>query len=135
MTTLLSLYEYADNANIEIDCFRMGKAECFSIVDEKGKVIVFDPYKLKSDISEKVKLAHEIGHHATGAFYDLYADNILRARCEYRANKWAIKKLIPKDELIEALEGGYIDVYELSEYFSVTEDFMTRALKAYGFLL
>lgn len=74
--------------------------------------------------------AHEVGHCATGAFY---TENTLelRSRMEYRANKWAIKKLIPRDELEEAVKSGYTEVWQLAELFCVTEDMMRFAMWIY----
>ena len=77
-----------------------------------------------------MKLAHELGHCETGAFYNEYSKFDIRAKHERRANKWAIKKLIPEDELKEACTFCY-NRYELAEHFGVTEDFMQKALDYY----
>ena len=80
---------------------------------------------------EKVKLAHELGHCETGAFYNRYAARDIRQKYENQANKWAYKKLVPQDELVEACLQGYREPWELAEYFGVTEDFLRGALKYY----
>lgn len=58
----------------------------------------------------------------------------LRKKYERAADKWAIKKLIPKDELEAAFQKGITEVWELAEYFEVTEDFVRKAAKEYGYL-
>lgn len=84
-----------------------------------------------SNMEERVHLAHEIGHCETGSFYNRYSPFDIRQKHEYRANKWAIKKLIPKDELEEAVRQGYTEVWELADHFGVTEDFMAQTIDFY----
>ncbi len=80
-------------------------------------------------------LAHELGHCETGAFYSLDSAAETRGRCENRANRWAIKTLVPADELLSALQGGITDLWALAEHFDVTEDFMSKAVDYYKNLI
>lgn len=73
-----------------------------------------------------------MGHCETGAFYNEHSLE-LRSRMEYRADKWAIKKLVPENELIEAFEEGILEIWELAEHFGVTEEFMIKACEFYGY--
>lgn len=73
-------------------------------------------------------LFHELGHCETCSFYNEHSSFDIRQRHENRADKWAIKKLIPKDELHSAVTGGCTEIWELAEYFGVTEDFMRKAV-------
>ena len=61
----------------------------------------------------------------------IYAACDVRAKHEYAADKWAIKKLVPKDELEEAVKHGFTESWELSEYFDVTVPFMQKAINYY----
>lgn len=129
---LNDLYSYADEHNIPIISFDMPKSESMSILYEGNCFIGIDPFTIKSETQEKVKLAHELGHCETGAFYNEYATCDIREKHERRANIWAIKKLIPKDKLIKAIQSGFGENrWELSEYFGVTEDLMKFALEYY----
>lgn len=129
---LLDLYNYADSRNIDVDCIDTKKAECFSIMDEDGDcAIVINPFMLKNSVDETVKLAHELGHCETGAFYYGYSPLQLKEQCEYRANLWAIKKLIPKDELKKVINNGCTELWELAEHFEVSEDLMKFAAEYY----
>ena len=129
MTDLLSLYVLAEDNGIEVDGFDLEKYESLSIQDSDGDCfIAIDPFKLTSQADEKVKLAHEIGHCVTGSFYNKYATCDLRQRHENRANKWAIRKIIPENELYDALKHGHREVWDLAEIFGVTEDFMRMAI-------
>lgn len=80
---------------------------------------------------ETVCVAHEAGHIATGTTHAICSPYDVVARHEYHANKWAIKKLIPEDELNEAVRRGNTEVWELAEEFGVTEDFMAMAVYYY----
>ena len=43
----------------------------------------------------------------------------------------AIQKLVPVDELEDAISLGYSEPWELAEYFDVTEDFIKKAVCYY----
>ena len=126
------VYTFADIHNIMLVEFDMCDTKSLSCQTLKGDChIAVDYAQLENSSEEKVLLAHEIGHCVTGAFYN--RENILdvRGRHEYRANRWAVKKLIPWQQLQEVLDIGIIEPWELAEYFEVTEDFMHTALKIY----
>lgn len=90
--------------------------------------IAIDPLKLRSLRDEKMKLAHEMGHCCTGSFYNQHTACDIRQKHENRANKWAIKRLVPKSALDNAVADGYTDVPSLAEHFDVTEEFMKLAI-------
>ena len=127
---LNALYEHADNSDVIIECYDFTYSPSVSILDEDVCYIGINPFMLQSDAEEKVKLAHELGHCETGAFYNRYALCDIREKHERRADKWAIKKLIPEDELKQAFKSCR-NRFELAEYFGVTEDFMQKALDYY----
>ncbi len=128
---LTKLYEIAEHDNIKVFSYDLGEFESLSLRDNKKCYIAIDPFLLLNIADEKVKVAHELGHCETGAFYNEYSRLDVRQKHEHRADKWAIKKLVPKDELIEAFK-TCTNRWELSEHFEVTEDFMQKALKYYS---
>lgn len=128
---LNDLYAFAEQQNIDVDCIRLKTMQCVTVQLDGTNCIFIDPFQLESNIDEKIKLAHELGHCATGSFYNEYSSLDIRAKHERRADKWAIKKLIPEDELKKALT-FCINRYELSEHFGVPEDFMQKALDYYN---
>ena len=129
---LIDLYSYAEEHNISVVAFDMPKSESMSVLYYGNCYVGIDPLAVKNEIDEKEKLAHELGHCATGSFYNEYAKCDIREKHERRANIWAIKKLIPKDKLIEVINSGFGENrWELSEYFNVTEDTMQFALDYY----
>lgn len=129
---LLDLYQFAENEHISVYCFDLPQVQSMSIMGSDGKCTVgIDPFELKTSQNEKVKLAHEIGHCTTGSFYNRYSDLDIIEKSERKADVWAIKKLIPEDELQEAFEQGIVEPWTLAEYFNVTEDFVIKAVDYY----
>lgn len=132
MMELLRLYQLAEEENIEVDCFDLKNRDALSIMDDTGACyIAINPYKLHSTQDEREKLAHELGHCVTGSFYNVYATADRRQRHENCADKWAIKKLIPVDELEDAVAKGCTECWELAERFGVTEEFIKKSVCYY----
>lgn len=132
--TLQELYGLADKERVTVVAFPLEKREALSTMDSAGQCfIAIDPRKVISSADEKTKLAHEMGHCCTGAFYNVYSQFDIRQRHENRADKWAIKKLIPKDELERALSMGYSEIWELAEYFGVSECLIRKAVSWYKY--
>ena len=129
---LLELYSLVEEQGIEIDDFRLCSVASISEMESDLTChIALDSQQLHTTAEEKVALAHEYGHCATGAFYNRYSPFDSRARDERHANKKAVYTLIPLGELIDALHSPWNSVYDLSEHFTVTEDFMRWALEYY----
>lgn len=132
MKTLQELYSLAAELNIAVDYFPMRKREALAIMDCDGScAIAIDPHKLQSESDERNKLGHEMGHCCTGAFYNEHSLYDCRQRHENRADKWAIETLIPVEELDDAVAKGCTEIWELAEYFQVSEDFMRKAVCLY----
>lgn len=96
-----------------------------------GKCYIgLDPIEITTQAEENVHLAHEIGHCANGAFYNPYSNLDVREKHEQTANRWAVKKLVPKSELVALLKKGF-ERWELAEHFEVTEEFIVLAEHLY----
>ena len=134
MTDLLDLYQCAEESSIDVDWFPMSRASSLSAPLPDGSCsVAIDPWKMETIAQETVCLAHELGHCNTGSFYNRWAARDVRQKHENRADKWAIKKLVPKDELDEAVSNGYTDLWSLANYFNVTVDFMKKAVCFYTY--
>lgn len=130
---LLELYQLSDAEHIPVYSFDLPQTHSLSLMNNDGScAVAIDPFGLNSTKDEKIRLAHELGHCVTGSFYNRYSDFDIKARSEYKADKWAIKKLIPKDELQAAFEQGYTEPWNLAEYFNVTEEFIIKAVNYYN---
>lgn len=130
--TIRALYDFAQQQNIEVFCFPLPQTGSMSVMEDNGTCFIgMDDSVRDGGIQERVHLSHELGHCATGSFYNVYAALDCRQRHENRANKWAILNLIPVDDLDEAVADGCTEVWELAERFQVTEEFIKKAVCYY----
>lgn len=132
MTTLLGLYQDAESQHIGVDDFPLVTREAMSIVDPGGGChIAIDRRKVASSADEKYKLAHEIGHCETGSFYRAHVTYETWERCEARAKRRAVEKLVPLEELEAAIRSGHTELWQLAEYFDLPERAIQDALEYY----
>lgn len=124
------LYEYAESKNITVDFRSIPKNKSFSVRMDFGDFIVIDEKAMENSAEERTLAAHEIGHCETNAFYDYNSSLMLRSKAEEQATRWAVKKLINKNEMAALLRQGY-EKWDLAEYFNVTEDFIEKAYRLY----
>ena len=127
-----NLYDLAKQQNIEVLSFPLPGNESMSVMLEDGRCFVgMDESVRDGGVQERVHLSHELGHCITGSFYNRYAAIDYRQRHENRANKWAIRALIPVEELDDAIAEGCTEIWELAERFQVTEAFVRKAVCLY----
>lgn len=128
----LDLYAYAERRNIDVDWIPMRRATSLSVPLGDGYAIALDPWKLGTLAQETVCLAHELGHCETGSFYNRYAALDVRQQHENRADKWAIRRLVPENALDAAMADGCDTIPALADRFDVTEAFMRKAICWYA---
>ena len=127
-----NLYDLAGQQNIEVLSYPMPQNASMSLMLENGACVIgMDESVRDGGAQERVHLSHELGHCVTGSFYNIYAAMDCRQRHENRADKWAIRALIPVEELDDAIAEGCTEVWELAERFQVTEDFIRKAVCFY----
>ena len=126
------LYALAEQQNIPVYGFPLPNTGSMSLMDERGCCCIgMDAEVLDGGVQERVHLGHELGHCITGSFYNQYAKADLRQRHENRADKWAVRRLIPVDALDDAIAAGHTDLWDLADYFGVTETFLKKAICLY----
>lgn len=134
MKPLQELYRYAEQENITVDGFQLTNGAALSVMDEDGRCYVaLDRGKLTGEADERAMLAHELGHCATGAFYNRFASCQCRRRLENKADKWAVGQVVPVEELDDAVANGCESLWELAEHFGVPEPFMKKAVCWYTY--
>lgn len=125
-----SLCKYAQNNGIDVDYFPMHSVGASSIPVNGSCAIAIDPSKVESLADETVKIAHELGHCKYGGFYCRHSPLDIKEQHEYKANVWAVRRLIPWSKLKQTVLSG-MQTWELAEYFEVTETFLEWAIKYY----
>ena len=132
MTQVPELYRLASKQNIPVLRFPMKENGSMSLMEPDGTCYIgMDDRVLDGGTQERMHLSHELGHCITGSFYNIYATMDCRQRHENQADKWAIHHLIPVDLLDDAIAQGYTELWELADYFGVTEPFMKKAVCYY----
>lgn len=128
----IDLYQEAQDSNIQIMYLSIPENGSMCLQSDSQRCYIGIDYSvLKNEADKRVHLAHELGHCKTGAFYNRWASRDIRQKHEHRADKWAIEKIIPEQDLDEAVAKGYTDLWTLAELFNVTEEFMKKAVCYY----
>ncbi len=121
------LFEEAECNGIDILYADIPDARSASLLNK----VFLDYGFINKPAEEKVACAHGIGSIVTGSQYSRNSSYLDICRAEHKTNKWSYNKLIPFEELTEALRKGYTEPWELADYFEVTEEFVKDALKYY----
>lgn len=127
------LFQEAQDSDISIVYLSIPESGSMCVQTDKQCYIGMDYGILPDEASKRVHLAHELGHCKTGAFYNRWAARDVRRKYEHRADKWAIQKMIPIDDLDEAVADGHVELWDLADYFGVTEEFMRKAVCWYTY--
>lgn len=133
MTDILTLYSDLENVGVRFFHWMIPDRQAVT-VEVNGQIGIFmDFAAIGTTTEEKIAVAHEGGHILTGSLHKLSSPYDLIRRHEIRADKWAINKLVPKDELEAAVNAGRTELWELAEEFGITVDFMKKAVHYYKY--
>lgn len=132
MVGVSELYRIAQKKNIPVLRYPMERNGSMSVLLPGGQAVIgMDDSVSDGGTEERVHLSHELGHCLTGSFYSIYTAVDCRQRHENRADKWAIRELIPVERLDEAVAEGCTELWDLAERFGVTEELMKKAVCLY----
>ena len=132
MTELSALYRHAEELNIPVFHRSLPVNGSLSVMEEDGScAICLDLPHRRTRKELRVRLAHELGHCATGSFYNRYSPCDVRRLHENRADRWAVGELITVEDLDEAVAGGLTEPWELAEHFGVDVPFLQKAVSLY----
>ena len=127
---LKEIYLLLDQQGIATHTVACPLSKAISLNFNGIKFIGMDPSVLKDEYSERLVLAHEVGHALTDAYYTKNDNPVFVKRMENRANKKTIEMLVPKNKL-DAVLDEHSTVYDLSQYFSVPEEIIKKAFWIY----
>lgn len=124
MNKALSLYRELHEAGVSCFSWTLG-SEKAATIELKGAYALFVDFdNIASAAEEAAVIAHEYGHIATGTTHRVCSPYDLVERHEHRANKWAIEKLLPRDELYALYADGLTQPWEIAEHAALPEDFV-----------
>lgn len=125
------LYHDAQDLDARIYPYNIGFAGA-ATVEVAGRYGIFVDFDRLGSLQEfKAALAHELGHCATGCTHRVSSPYDLVCRHEYKANRWAIQRYLPFEEMQRAMNAGYTEPWQLAEYFQLPEAAVRRALTYY----
>lgn len=83
----------------------------------------------------KSLLSEELGHHFTtnGNLINIpknYYERLSNSKKEIKARRWAADYLISNNDFIDALNNCISNIYNMSEYFDVTEELIKYKIKS-----
>ncbi|MCG1197614.1 ImmA/IrrE family metallo-endopeptidase [Staphylococcus epidermidis] len=93
-----------------------------------GEILINDNRSVRQKLEI---LAEEIAHHEITYGNILNINDFQNNKYESKARKLAFEMLIDLDDLVKAHSEGVKNIYELSEFFEVTEQFIKDCLKHY----
>jgi len=130
MPNLYSL-AHTEGINVIHDNIPVKQVKALYIEESDGSAtIVMDKTLSASPTIERCVLAEELGHYYTaqGAamanIHKTEKDRLQIQRNEYRAVRWAVKKLIPLELFLTAYTNGIEEAWELADHFGVTEEYI-----------
>lgn len=131
MVELNTLYEDLRKQQVTLYPYDVGNEKSVTIELNNRFAIFLDPFRVESIQEMKYILAHEIGHCATGCTHKVCSPLDIVQRHEYKANRWAIERYLPLENINAAIRQGYTEPWQLADYFDLPEGFVRRAIAHY----
>lgn len=129
---LEKLYDIVDKEHINVfeNNWSTALARIFEIDD--NYIIALARNNIQNSMQEREVIAEELGHYYCNALYYLNDTATQKAKCEYRAKKWAYSILVPIQVLQEKIADGFNNIYDLADYFGVEPEYMNNCLHFYN---
>ena len=131
MECLDNVYKRLIIDNIELIDYRILNTDAVTIQLDDTYGIFVDYHGFKTLGEEFVTLAHEYGHCISGATHKLCSPYDLIEQHENRANRAAVHEFLPCSEILNAIEQGYTEVWQIAEYLDIPDEFVILAIEIY----
>lgn len=123
-------YQLADAAGVPVVHMPLPEVRSLALAVGGSGVVGLDNAHAMSHAEEQARLGHELGHCLYGGFYTRGTPYDVAERHEVRADRWYIKKAIPRRTLFRLLREGR-DAWEIAELLDTTEEYVRRAYYYY----
>lgn len=120
----------AESNGVEVVSFRLPAVESMSTEIDGKCFIAMDNSRHHTEAEEQACIGHELGHCLYGGFYTRTTPYDVVERHEVRADRWYIRRAIPRKTLFRLLGEGY-DAWEIAEQLNTTEEYVRRAYYYY----
>lgn len=138
MTCLEKLEEYAYSKCIDVhSCHYNNKIKGCCMVANENSVIFLNKNNIRNSQEEICVLAEEVGHIETDTvmscedYINPSYKRWLKQKNEILAKRWAVAELLPFYRLKAALLTGKSEVWQLADFFELSEDFIKNAIDLY----
>lgn len=128
MNKIIPLYDELNRAGVRFYHWNMTDDQAATIEMDGQYGVFMDFGNIDTSAEELVIVAHEGGHISTGATHRVDSPYDLVEKHEYKADKWAVERLITEEELDLAVADGCTELWQLADRFGVTEEFMKKAV-------
>ena len=128
MFEISDFYDYCKANHVDVIPYT-GCPQPGATVRDQGFYAVFlDFSKIHSTRLLRGVCCHELGHIATGALHKVDSPYELVERSEYRAARWVTENYLTEEAFRDAFRAGYVELWQLSEYFDLPESVIKDAL-------
>ena len=118
------IYQEAEEAGVQVHFLQFEEQAAVSVPGHIG----LDLSKLQTAEAETTAAIHELAHCQTGSFYNAYSPIDCRKKNENIADHFAIQHYISENDINIAKDRGHTELWDLADYFGVTEEFMKKAV-------
>lgn len=123
-------YQVADASGVPVIHIPLPEVRSVALSVGSSGVVGLDNTSTMTNAEEQAYLGHELGHCLYGGFYSRESSFDVVERHEVRADRWYIKRAIPRKTLFQLLKQGY-DAWEIAEQLNTTEEYVRRAYYYY----
>ncbi|UZT82931.1 ImmA/IrrE family metallo-endopeptidase [Caproicibacterium sp. BJN0003] len=131
MVEFSDLYKEIQGHEISLYQYDAGEVKSATIELNKQYGIFIDITRFSSLAETKRAIAHETGHCVTGCTHKVSSSLDLVQKHEYKANRWAVKRFLPFEQIQAAIQDGYTKPWQLAEYFGLPEPAIKWAIHYY----
>ena len=128
MFELGDFYSYCKENQVDVIPFTGAPHPATTIRDGQELAVFLDFSKIPSLRLLRGVCCHELGHIATGALHKVDSPYELVERSEYRAARWVTENYLTEEAFRDAFRAGYVELWQLSEYFDLPESVIKDAL-------
>lgn len=128
MFELSDFYSYCKSNDVDVVPYHNAPNIGTTMRQDASYAVFLDFAKVQSTRQLKGICYHEMGHVATGALHKVSSPYETVERSEHRANRWAAEHYLTVEDFRSAFADGYIELWELAEYFDLPEDDIKNAL-------
>lgn len=128
MFEISDFYDYCKTNGVDVIPYNGCPQPGATIRDQGFYAVFLDFTKIRSTRLLRGVCCHELGHVATGALHKVDSPYELVERSEYRATRWISENYLTEEAFRAAFAEGYLELWQLSDYFDLPEDCIADAL-------